>query len=99
MNDLEKAAKILGASFLVGTGIIAGSICCAFPKQFTNDNGAIPTLVAFLGLCLMIRPWTGGGLLDLLRAGGRAIFRMLGLGDPPGSTKPDAGDSAGKPAP
>ena len=76
MNDLVKAAKILGACFLVGTGTIGIAIGTAptpVPASSGDDLGVLVLGCLVLGLWLLVGAWTGRsiparvrGLLDWL---------------------------------
>jgi hypothetical protein len=74
MNDLVKAAKILGSCFLVGAGTIGIAICSA-PTPVPATSGDDLVILALgciaLGLWLLVDAWTGlsiparvRGLLD-----------------------------------
>lgn len=67
MNDLVKAAKILGSCFLVGAGTLGFAICTALPAQYSSDDGGVPLAFAVLGLWLLVGAWTGRTIPERVR--------------------------------
>lgn len=58
MNEIVKAAKIIGACMLVSAGVLGYAIAEASPRIYSHGS-ALPVYGTGLGLCLLFTAWAG----------------------------------------